>query len=537
MTSCDLLILGGGPAGFAAAITAAQAGLSTILVEKEHLGGTCLNWGCIPTKLFLGVTSPLAELHAQNRLKIASGQVAIDLPALQKRKASLVQASHKGMDTALKNAKVTLIHGQGRLTSPQTAEITSTQGQTSVSFKHLIIATGSRPMVLPGLEPDGQTVLDSTQLLDLNYAPKSLAIIGAGAIGLEMGQIFHRLGAAITLIDLAPVVAPQEDEDVSKTLASALKRQGWALHLGTKVASVTRGQNRVELTLDSGQVINAEKVLVAVGRRPNSQELGLEQAGLTLSGPGWVNTDDYLKASPTAYAVGDVNGRMLLAHAAEDQARYAVHHLLRKIDRPYFPCVVPSCIYGDPETMRTGASVTDLLKLGCPVQISKFMLAANPISQSHGSSLGLVKVIWSQGRVAGITAVGHGVSHLVTLAEIMVKQAWSRDQVHDIVFAHPTLDEARRPDRPRAVVGDVGGRQGRRVRGAAAEERRGRQGRRRAVLHAAPADQGDGRRDAAGAGRDDLRPGLRHRAASCSLLTTTSRTQATISSTSRRSGG
>ena len=444
--SCDLAVLGGGPGGFDAACEAASLGLSVALVEARDLGGTCLNRGCIPTKLFLGGTDCAASLSAQSRLRLASGDIAFDLAAMQARKAKLVASTRKAMSQRLDAAGVALVRGRGALTSPTELAVVGESDATVVTFKRLVLATGSRP-VHPGImRPDGQAVLDSDGVLDLAEAPGSMIIVGGGAIGLEMGRILARLGTTITVVEALDRLAPGEDPEVSKVLAQAAKRQGWTLRLGARVASLATVGGKARLELEGGEVpgeiLEADKALVAVGRAPASGGLGLDTAGVSVNERGFVAVDEHLMASDTVYAVGDVNGRVMLAHTASHQARFAARHAAGKIDGPYDPPAAPWCIYGDPETMRVGALADELDAAQGDIAVTRAQMAANPIAQASGSPQGLVKVVWQGGRVRGIMAVGHGASHLVTLAAVAVAQAWTRDDAKQVMWAHPTLDEA-----------------------------------------------------------------------------------------------
>ncbi len=451
--TCDLIVLGAGPGGHAAAIEAAALGLSVTLVQSGPLGGTCLNWGCIPTKLFLGATCALPELESQARLKLLPGGAfanlpeAFSLPALQERKRRLLAGTHKALEKELQSKGITLVRGTGRISAPSTLEVTpddESSPVTSLEFKNLILATGSRPAFFPGMEPDGEAVISSDQLLDLETPPESLLLIGAGAIGLELGDFFQRLGARVTLVEAMDRVAPAEDPEISQTLGRMLKRSGWELHLGRRVQSLRTEDGRALLTFDNGEELQAEKALVAVGRFPNTKSLGLETMDAATDTRGWIVTDEHLRASENVYAIGDCNGRTLLAHAAAHQGSFAARSAAGVDTTPYNAGPMPSCVYGTHEIMRTGASLEKLRGggKGGEVRISRAALAGNPIAQSHGASQGLVKVFWQDGRVKGITAVGHGVSHLCTAASMVVEQEWDAGKASSFVFPHPTLDEA-----------------------------------------------------------------------------------------------
>lgn len=446
-TQYDLVVLGGGPGGFDAAVEAAAAGLKTALVEAAELGGTCLNRGCIPTKLWLGATSAIEELAAQSKARVASGEVRVDFAALQAKKDRHVAATRKAMAARLAQLGVDLHAGRGRLADITSLEVVGAEGARTLGFKTLLAATGSRPACFPGLAPDGQRVLDSTGFLALPAMPRSLVVVGGGFIGLEMAQAAHRLGAKITIVDALPRVAGPEDREVSRALEAVFRRMGWELRLGVQVTSVsTQGGSAVvciKTGEDSpGEELAAECALVAVGRRPNSADLGLESLGVELFGPGYVRTNEHLEAAPGVYAVGDVNGRMLLAHAASHQAHYVVERLLGRGKAPYDSGPVPSILYGNPEVLRVGLMADEAKAGGEAVLVSRAQLIQNPIAQAHAATQGFVKCVWRQGRLVGVTAVGADVSRMAVSASLMVRAGWTREDAAGFMFPHPTLDES-----------------------------------------------------------------------------------------------
>lgn len=445
-TAYDLVVLGGGPGGFDAAVEAAGSGLRTALVEAGELGGTCLNRGCIPTKLWLGATEAVDELAAQAKVRVASGEVRVDFAALQARKDRYIAATRKAMGARLANLSVDLVAGLGRVTGAGSLEVQTSGGPKALCCRNLLVATGSRPGSFPGLAPDGARVLDSTGLLSLAEMPKSLLVVGGGFIGLEMAQAAQRMGVHITLVDALKRLAGAEDPEVSRTLEAVFRRQGWDLRLGVKVASVTTRGDHAVLTLDDqttgGEELSADYALIAVGRRPNSADLGLEALGATLSGAGYIQTDAHLLAAPDVYAVGDVNGRMLLAHAASHQAHYVVERLLGRTHKPYKSGPVPSILYGAPEVFRAGVMAEEAKAHGEAVLVSRAQLIANPMAQAHAATAGFVKCVWRDGKIAGITAVGAGVSRLACFATLIIRQGWTREDAEAFMFPHPTLDES-----------------------------------------------------------------------------------------------
>lgn len=450
--SCDILVLGGGPAGYSAALEAASLNKKVLLIEKDLLGGTCLNRGCIPTKLFLGASQAIAEIRAQSRLRLGQGDFSLDMRALQKRKATLLGGSRQAMAKTLEAAGVRVIRGLGELLGPNQAlvlpagERTFDDQEVRISFDRLILALGSKAAWPKGLEPDGQDVLLSDHILDLQEVPASLVVIGAGAIGIELAQFFARMGSKVSLLEAASHIAPTEDTEISAQMTTILKRQGLDVRAKIAVRGLERGHNRegVRVILEADQHLDADKVLVAVGRRPNTDVPGLEKTGVLLSERGAVSVDAHLKAAAHIYAVGDCNGRMLLAHVAEHQGRFAARHAAGALTGPYRPGPVPFCIYGAPEAIRVGPTPQEAVAQGLDCAVSRAVFAANPVAQAFAAPHGLVKVLWNAGKVIGVSAVGHGALHFVSAAGIMVDQGWTRNQTEEMIFAHPTLDETLR---------------------------------------------------------------------------------------------
>ncbi|WP_316901308.1 FAD-dependent oxidoreductase [Pseudodesulfovibrio indicus] len=438
----DLVVIGAGPGGFDAAVEAARLGLSVALVEKDFLGGTCLNRGCIPTKLWLGATSVLEELHNQSRMKVASGEVTVDFPALQSRVQKHLAGTRKAMAVQLKKLGVELVEGFGKLGGDHLVTVETAEGEVSLEYRKLVIATGSKPIFFPGLEPDNDCVLDSDMFLSMESMPESLIVVGAGFIGLEMAQVAHRFGAKVAVVDAMDRVAPLEDPEVSKALGAVFKRWKWDVRLEERVAGVLTRDGKAELTFQSGDKLTADKALVAVGRGPVTLGIGLEEAGIEMLF-NQIQVDDYLMAAPDIYAIGDANGHIQLAHAASHQAHYVALHAAGRTEAPYAAGPVPSVLYGAPEAMRVGTMENEaFLHDYDTTEVSVAQLAANPMAQAHAATQGFVKVVWSGGRVVGVTGVGHDVSRLVTPATLIVQQGWTEEDVHKTIFPHPSLDEA-----------------------------------------------------------------------------------------------
>ncbi len=439
---CDIAVIGGGPGGTTAAFETARRGLKTVLVEMGHLGGTCLNCGCIPTKMLIGSTACLDLLAAQKKYKTASGEVTFTLTALQDRKNRYVKGTRDALAKRLADAGITVVKGRAAFNGSKSLSVKTENGTEEITYRHCIVAAGSTPAFFPGIRPDGESILSSTSLLNVDAAPKSLLIVGGGFIGLELGDIFHRLGTKITLVEALPRIASLEDEEISAALAKHHQQSGWTILTGRRVESLATENGESVLRLEGGEVLRAEKSLVAVGRQFPTAQLQCAESSIDLEKRGNICTDEYLRAGDGIYAVGDVNGKVLLAHAAEHQAHYAAAHIAGETDEPYSYAAMPSCIYGHMEVMRAGPTATELKQAGHAVHISRSQLITNAISQSYGASQGFVKVAWVDGTIRSITAFGHGVSHLVTLAEVAVVNGWEKNDINKVIFAHPTLDEA-----------------------------------------------------------------------------------------------
>lgn len=442
-TTKKLLVVGAGPGGYEAALAGAAAGLSVTLVERGKLGGTCLNWGCVPTKHLLGATAALHELEAQSRQKLLTGSITADLAAIQTKKKRIIAATHTAMADTLKKAGVELVTGNLTALTPDAAQVMMVGQSKLLPYDVAILALGSRAAAFPGVKPDGKAVLGVAPVLDFAQAPSSLVIVGAGAIGLEISEIYRRLGTKVTLVDAAPRLAPAEDPDVAKVVSQVMRRHGIDARAGVKVESlVTDETGHARLTVAGGEVVEADKALVAIGRFAPVVVPGLAELGAAFANPSpnkaWIVTDEHLQATPNIYAVGDCNGRVLLAHAAASQGVYAARHAAGLEDGPYAPGPIPGCYYGSPEIMRVGA----VAAAGDTVTEAPFV--ANPIAQAYADTAGFARVTWKDGRVTGITAVGHGASTMGTLATAIVSQAWTRDQAAKLIFPHPTAEEVLR---------------------------------------------------------------------------------------------
>ncbi|MDR1686454.1 MAG: NAD(P)/FAD-dependent oxidoreductase [Desulfovibrio sp.] len=435
----DILILGGGPAGTRAALDAAGYGAKCALAEPAFLGGTCMNTGCIPTKFLLGGSASLDSASAQQRFKVVLSMPVVDFAALQSRKNRFIKGLRASLQKDLEDAGVVLFKGKGQFTGPQAARIGGA-GQ-EVTFDKCIAATGSVPAFFPTMKADGANVLSSAGVLGLETVPASMIIVGGGPIGLELGEIFHRFGCRVTLVEGMPRLLPAEDEETGAAVEAHFRREGWNIHTGRRIASLGAQDGSAVLRFDDGEELRAERALIAAGRRPASAGLSAEAAGITLNERGFAVCDEALRCTEHIYAAGDLNGRTMLAHAADHQARYAAAHAAGKSTAPYDPPPVPACVYGSFEAMRVGPTAAELRKKGGDIAVSRAALASNAIAQSLGHTRGNVRMLWEGDDLRGVAAYGGGVSRLVTAAALLLKLGVKKNIPLPVLFAHPTLDE------------------------------------------------------------------------------------------------
>src|SRR5215831_4179953 len=351
----DLLILGSGPGGYVAAIRASQLGMSVAVVEKEpRLGGVCTLVGCIPTKALLHTADVLEEARHAAEIGVAAREVRLDMAAAHKHREKIVRQSTNGVSYLMKKNRVDVANGFARLAGPGRVAVKGADGaETVYAAKNVIVATGSTPRSLPGMDIDEKVVLSSTGMLELAEVPKSLVVIGSGAVGVEFASMYARFGSKVTIIEVLPRIVPVEDEDISRELAASFKRQGIAIYPDTRVERLTRGDGGAELlarsTGDKTETFRAEKVLMAVGRRPLTDGIGLEAAGVATD-RGYVKVDAMMRTTaPGVYAIGDVLPTPALAHLASQEGVVAVEHMAGKNPQPINYDQIPGCTYCSPD--------------------------------------------------------------------------------------------------------------------------------------------------------------------------------------------
>jgi dihydrolipoamide dehydrogenase len=450
MEAYDLVIIGAGPGGYVAAIRAAQLGLKTALVEKDaRLGGVCLNVGCIPSKVLLESSEQYYAIgHKLPGFGIKAGSVELDLPAMMARKQKVVQELTDGVALLMKNKKVTVLRGTGSLAGPGRVRVSGEAGETEVEAKSILLALGSVPVQLPFLPFDGERVVTSTEALSFEKVPPRFVVIGAGAIGLEMASLWSRLGSKVTVLELLPRVAPFADAMMSRFLDKSLKAQGLDLRTSVKVTGAKASGGEVVLTAEDakGQAseVAADKVLVAVGRRPNVSGAGLKEAGVQLDDKGRIQVDERYRTNlPGVYAIGDVIAGPMLAHKASDEGAACVERIAGRAGHVNYDAI-PNVIYTAPELAQVGKTEEELKAAGVPVKVGRFYFAANGRAKSLGEEEGLVKVIAhaETDRLLGVHIVGPRASDMIAEAALAMEFKASAEDLARTCHAHPTLSEA-----------------------------------------------------------------------------------------------
>lgn len=450
MDSFDIAVIGAGPGGYVAAIRAAQLGSKVALIEKSpRLGGTCLNIGCIPSKALLVSSELFHSLsHGLDDHGISAGAVSFELAPMMARKDRVVRELTDGVAALMKRNKVTVLTGTGTLLAPDRVAIQTDDGPLEIQAQAIILAPGSVPVELPFLPFDGARVIDSTGALSLDQVPGHLVVIGAGAVGLELGSVWHRLGARVTVVEMLRQITPFADRQLASQLERALKKQGLDIRLKTTVSSAVVSDNGVELTLESAkgkvETLTGDRVLVAVGRRPFTTGLGLEELGITLDKMGRIPVDDTLQTRVSGiYAIGDVVAGPMLAHKAEEEGIAAAesiagHPISVEHGR------IPSVVYTDPELATVGLTEAQAKEQGIKVSSGKFLFRANGRAKAMGAEDGMVKVLADadSGTLLGVQIVGPCASELIAEAALALERNTTADELARTVHAHPTLSEA-----------------------------------------------------------------------------------------------
>ena len=441
----DLIVVGAGPGGYVAAIRAAQLGMKVAVIEREkQLGGTCLRVGCIPSKALLE-TSEMYEQsrkHFAERGLIVSG-VSLDIAAMMKHKQGVVNSLDTGIQGLLKKNRIERFFGHGRLKGAGVVGVSGSNSAT-ITGKNILIATGSVSSSLPGIQPDGDRIGTSTEALEWPEVPKHLGVIGAGVIGLELGTVWRRLGSQVTVLEYLPRILPGVDEQVASEAKKIFEKQGLIFRLGTKVTFVEAAGTICTITIDGAEPLTCDRVLIAVGRNPCTDDLGLQEAGVQTDKRGFIQVNaDYQSTVTGVYAVGDVIGGAMLAHKAEEEGIACIEKMSTG-HRHINYGAIPAVIYTQPEIASVGANEDALKLAGVKYRSGRFSFAANGRARAAGHTDGFVKILADEAtdRVLGVHIIGAHAGELIHEAAVAMEFGASSEDIARCCHAHPTLSEA-----------------------------------------------------------------------------------------------
>ena len=441
----DVVVVGGGPGGYVAAIRAGQLGLRTALVERDELGGVCLNWGCIPTKALLRNAEVLSLFRRSEEFGISIDGLRYDFGKAVSRSRRVVKRLTTGVGSLLKKNGVDHVKGHARLIDAHTLEVRA--GPQTLAARNIILATGARSRPLPGLEPDGKTVITSREALELPEVPSPVVIVGGGATGVEFAYLYRAYGADVTVVELLPRLVPSEDEEISQQLERSFARQGIKVLTGSRVTGVEKGPEGVNITVESSDGttdLNCQKVLVAVGVQGNSDELGLEEVGVEIAG-SYVQIDERMQTSvPGVYAIGDLTGKLLLAHVASAQGIVAAETIAGVESPPLEYKKMPRATYCNPQVTSFGYTEREAREMDRPIKVGRFPFRANGKALVLGEGEGLVKVVVDgvTGEIIGAHMIGAEVTEMLPELTMTSLLEGGARELGWLVHAHPTLSEA-----------------------------------------------------------------------------------------------
>jgi len=444
-----LLVVGGGPGGYTAAIRGAQLGMRTAVIERERVGGVCLNWGCIPTKALLKNAEILQTFRRAAEWGITCDNLRFDFPAMIRRSRTVSERIVKGVEYLMKKNRIDVIPGRGRLSGPGTVEVSGNDGApVTLRADHIVVATGARPRSLPGVTIDRTRVITSTEAMSLPAQPASMVIVGAGAIGVEFAWLYNALRTKVTLVEMLPGILPVEDRELTRTLETSLRKQGIEILTGTTVEAVRPGDSEVTVAVRSSEgerrEVTAEVALMAVGVEGNVEDLGLEQAGVSVA-RGRISVDaDYRTSAAGVYAIGDVIGPPWLAHVAAAEGVHCVEAIAGKHPAPLDYSSIPGCTYCQPQIASVGLTEEKALASGHELKIGRFPFRPLGKAMAIGESEGMVKLIFDAkyGELLGAHILGSDATELIAELAVAKNLETTAEGIFRTVHAHPTLGEA-----------------------------------------------------------------------------------------------
>jgi dihydrolipoamide dehydrogenase len=445
MNDFDVVIIGGGPGGYVAAVRASQLGLKVALIEKEHLGGVCLNWGCIPTKSLLRNAEVIHLLSKGRAFGFKFDNLSVDYGEAHKRSRSVANRQTKRISILMKNHHIAVYNGVGRLVSAQEVEI-EPSGER-LTAKNIILATGAKPRPLPGIPFDGERVINFRRALELSEAPQTLLIVGAGPIGMEFATLWSRYGAKVTVVEMMPHALPLEDEDISTEAERQFKRVGIKVMTSALVEGITHQEEALNVTVATGdkkETLSAQKVLTAIGFAPSSEDLGLEATGVKTS-RGYVEIDEQMRTSiPNIYAIGDITGKLGLAHVASAQGMIAAEAIAGRPTHALDYVKIPRCTYAYPEVASVGLSEKEAREMGYEVVTAQCPFAANGKALAMDDNFGFAKIVaeTKEKKILGVHFIGEHVTELIAGPSGMISLGCTAEQLAQTVHPHPTISEA-----------------------------------------------------------------------------------------------
>src|SRR5215468_8613309 len=446
----DVAIIGSGPGGYVAAIRAGQLGLKTVVIERDsRYGGTCLLRGCIPTKALLRDAHLFQEMkRASQQGLFKTGDIGIDFTKIQERKSDVVDKMAKGVEFLFRKNKVHVVKGTGTVVSPTKIAVKGDGGTTEVNARNIIVATGSEAKSLPGYNFDEKNILSNIGVLDLKEIPKSMLIVGSGAVGVEFASIYNSFGTKVTLIEVLPNIVPLEDEEISKELKRVFTKKGIEVYTKAKLESAKRSEIGIEVTFqtEKGEVKKhtVDKVLLATGRGPNSANIGLDKLGVVMD-RGFIKVNEYMETNVKGvYAIGDVTPSPQLAHVAMQEGIIAVEKIAGKHPHPIKYNQIPACTYCDPQVASVGLTEAEAREAGYKVKVGKFPFTAIAKAKIEDASDGFVKVVADEtyGEILGVHMIGNTVTEMIAEAVAAIALEGTVDDLVNTIHAHPTLSEA-----------------------------------------------------------------------------------------------
>jgi dihydrolipoamide dehydrogenase len=442
MDKFDVAVIGGGPGGYVAAIRAAQLGMNVLVIEKEHLGGICLNWGCIPTKALLKSSEVLSTIQHAEDYGISVQNIKFDIKKMVERSRKVSNQLQNGVKGLLKKNKVTVVEGAAKLLGNNKI---SAAGKT-FEAKNIIIATGARPRILKGLEPDGKNILTYKEAMLQDEVPQNLVVIGAGAIGIEFASFYNALGSKVTIVEMQNRILAQEDEEISDLAASAFQKQGIDIHTNALVKGLDKKPNQMLLNLEKNAKplqLQADKVIVAVGVVGNVEDLGLENTKVKVQNNQIVVNEYLMTDNQGIYAIGDVISPPWLAHKASHEGILCAEHLAGHKIAPIMRDNIPGCVYSNPQIASLGLTETKAKALGRKIKVGRFPFMANGKALALGQNSGLIKTIFDEqtGELLGAHMIGHEVTELIQSLVLAKTAELTEQEIMHTIFPHPTLSE------------------------------------------------------------------------------------------------